>query len=54
MSSKKSTVRAAKAQIERDTKNVKQVTPEKSKGSLADQPVRAHTLDLIEVEDSHS
>ncbi|MET9812325.1 hypothetical protein [Streptomyces sp. NPDC006355] len=44
---KKSTVKAAKAQIERDTENSTKPTPQSTQGSLADRHVRAHTPDSL-------
>lgn len=40
---KKSTVKAAMAQIKRDTKTSPKPTPQNTQGSLADRHVRAHT-----------
>ncbi|MFM9368049.1 hypothetical protein [Streptomyces sp. Da 82-17] len=39
----KSTIKAAKSQIERDTRNSKDSTPHQTQGSLADRHVRMHT-----------
>lgn len=44
---KKSTVKAAKSQIKRDTKSSPKPTAQSTQGSLADRHVRAHTPDSL-------
>ncbi|WP_155056620.1 hypothetical protein [Streptomyces blattellae] len=54
MSNKKSTVKAAKAEIKRDTKNVPTPQATRTQGALADRHVRAHTPDSLYGDDSDS
>ncbi|MDX3841716.1 hypothetical protein [Streptomyces europaeiscabiei] len=55
MGNKKSTVKAAKAQIEKDTKDSQKTpTPKVTQGSLVDRHVRNHTPDSLYGEDSES
>ncbi|MFI5475025.1 hypothetical protein ACIA6D_33050 [Streptomyces cacaoi] len=55
MGNKKSTVKAAKVQIQKDTKtSQKTPTPQVTQGSLADRHVRNHTPDILYGEDSDS
>lgn len=54
MSNKKNTVKAAKAQIQRDTKNNSKTTTQTTQGSLVDRHLRHHTPDSLYGEDSDS
>ena len=55
MGKKKSTVKAAKAQIQKDTKNnQKTPTTQVTQGSLVDRHVRNHTPESLYGEDSDS
>lgn len=55
MSNKKATIKAAKAEIRRDTKPVPGTPkPTRTQGALADRHVRAHTPDSLNGEDSGS
>ncbi|MFU0240480.1 hypothetical protein ACKI1J_32665 [Streptomyces scabiei] len=47
MSNKKNTVKAAKAQISKDTKNNPAPPATSTQGSLADRHVRNHTPDIL-------
>ncbi|WP_019061662.1 hypothetical protein [Streptomyces prunicolor] len=54
MGNKKNTVKAAKAEIKRDTKKVTDPKAERTQGALADRHVRHHTPDSLYGEDSTS
>lgn len=55
MGNKKSTVKAAKAQIQKDTKNSQKTpTTQVTQGSLVDRHVRNHTPESLYGEDSDS
>ncbi|MGW0756113.1 hypothetical protein ACWD1Y_06430 [Streptomyces sp. NPDC002814] len=54
MSNKKNTVKAAKSQIQKDTKNSSKPTAKTTQGSLADRHVRNNTPDSLYGEDSSS
>ncbi|MER6011052.1 hypothetical protein [Streptomyces bluensis] len=49
---KNSTVKAAKAQIERDTKNNPKPTTRSTQGALVDRYIRTHTPDSLYGDDS--
>jgi len=51
---KKDTVKAAKAQINRDTNNSSNPTVQSTQGSLADRHIRTHTPDSLYGDDSDS